>query len=269
MNASTAAPTKDAKAKEALYKPKSSSWGVFERPADISKAYGGGRVLTKKEMDAMDEEWEMRQANKEKAIEKWKTSSMKNELEHEAEISSALAKARVYMRNGNRNGAVDALESVQNFCSWTSDLGGEALLELAMSLETVDRADDARRIYGKLAATSWSPTIKRNALQLISGLDITKQIRNDVRPTQRSAMDVEGMNRISEALEAGLSNGWDDWGKTDKRNKMAKPWFDDGKQRAGQYGKVDTFRDAYFLLEEALNPLRSDKVRAVALSGHL
>jgi hypothetical protein len=71
-------------------------------------------------------------------------------------------------------------------------MGGEVLLELAMCLETVDRADDARRIYGKLAATSWSPNIKRNALQLISGLDITKQIRNDISGP-KSAMDVEGM----------------------------------------------------------------------------
>ena len=170
------------------------------------------------------------------------------------------------MRNGNRNGAVDAWNRCKITAVGPATWREKILLELAMSLETVDRTDDARRIYGKLAATSWSPTIKRNAhLQLISGLDITKQNQNDVRPTQRSAMDVEGMNKISEALEAGLSNGWDDWGKTDKRNKMARPWFDDGKQREGQYTKVDTFRDAYFLVEEALDPLRSDRIRAVAL----
>ncbi|KAK3018116.1 hypothetical protein RJ639_003487, partial [Escallonia herrerae] len=28
-----------------LYKPKVSTWGVFPRPADISKAYGGGRTI--------------------------------------------------------------------------------------------------------------------------------------------------------------------------------------------------------------------------------
>lgn len=27
------------------YKPKVSTWGVFPRPADISKAYGGGRTI--------------------------------------------------------------------------------------------------------------------------------------------------------------------------------------------------------------------------------
>lgn len=248
--------------KEKLYQPKRSSWGVFERPADISKTYGGGRVLTKREMDAMDEEWEERQARKDKALEQWKTTSMKAELQHEEEIKRALRLAKSYMNGGNRAAAVTQLESVQNYCSWTSELGGEVLLELAMCLETVDRVDDARRIYGKLAATSWSQNIKRNALQLISGLDITKQIRNDVsRP--KSAMDVEGMKRISQALEAGLSNGWDDWG--DGTKSKVQPWFDDGDARAGSYAKIDTFRDAYFLLEEALNPLRSDKVPSEAL----
>ena len=31
------------------YKPKVSTWGVFPRPKDISKEYGGGRTLKKDE----------------------------------------------------------------------------------------------------------------------------------------------------------------------------------------------------------------------------
>ena len=43
------------------YQPKVTTWGVFERPADISKAYGGGRdlkpsdsVMTAEERTAYD-----------------------------------------------------------------------------------------------------------------------------------------------------------------------------------------------------------------------
>jgi hypothetical protein len=32
---------------------------------------------------------------------------------------------------------------------------GQAWLELAMALETVDRGDEARQMYGKLATVSW------------------------------------------------------------------------------------------------------------------
>lgn len=33
------------KEQAAAYKPKVSTWGVFPRPQDISKAYGGGRTI--------------------------------------------------------------------------------------------------------------------------------------------------------------------------------------------------------------------------------
>lgn len=45
---------------------KSGSWGVFERPVDISKAYGGGRTITREEMKRMDEEFERREQEEER-----------------------------------------------------------------------------------------------------------------------------------------------------------------------------------------------------------
>ena len=39
---------------DAVYKPKVSTWGVFERPPDISKTYGGGRTIKREELE--DEE---------------------------------------------------------------------------------------------------------------------------------------------------------------------------------------------------------------------
>ena len=35
----------DKKVMDPNYSPKVSTWGVFERPANISKAYGGGRTI--------------------------------------------------------------------------------------------------------------------------------------------------------------------------------------------------------------------------------
>ena len=40
------------------YTPKTASWGIFPRPRDISKAYGGGRVITREEMMRRQEEYE-------------------------------------------------------------------------------------------------------------------------------------------------------------------------------------------------------------------
>jgi hypothetical protein len=246
-----------------LYTPTRSSWGVFERPRDISRAYGGGRAISKEEMDRMDAEWEERQQNKDRAVQQWRTESMKKEKEYETPIKRALERSRTFMAMGNRKGAVTELESVQNYCSWTSDLGGEVLLELAMCLETVDRQDDARSIYGKLAATSWNQKIKRNALQLIQGLDITKQIRKDVSP-RKPAMDSEGMYKISAALQKGLTNEWDEYDKDlKKRDLNVQPWLDDGSTKISY--KIETVRDAYYVLNDALSALRGDKIPSATL----
>lgn len=47
-----------------LYTPARHSWGVFQRPRDISKSYGGGRTISKAEMDRLDEEYEAQQKKK-------------------------------------------------------------------------------------------------------------------------------------------------------------------------------------------------------------
>lgn len=132
------------------------------------------------------------------------------------------------------------------------------MLELGMALETVDRADDARKIYGKLASSSWSQKIRRNSMQLISGLDIVKQIRKDISP-MKPAMDYENMKSISLALEKGLSNEWDDF-KKDKQFKKdtLRPWFDneDDKMALDKIVNVNQLSEAYNLLIRELNPLK-------------
>ena len=87
---------------------------------------------------------------------------------------------------------------VQDFLSWQSDLGGNSWLELAMALETVERTDEARKIYGKLIAISWSPSIRRNALALVQGLDIAARISKQLPGTQKPAIDMASLYLISE-----------------------------------------------------------------------
>jgi hypothetical protein len=139
----------------------------------------------------------------------------------------------------------------------TPELGGEVWLELGMALETVDRADDARKIYGKLASTNWSQKIRRNSMQLISGLDIVKQIRKDISPA-KPAMDYENMKLISMALEKGLSNDWNDFKKDKQYTKDAqfRPWFDNEESKLDKIVNVNTINEAYNLLMRELNPLK-------------
>ena len=243
---------------EDLYTPARMTWGVYKRPRDISKAFGGGRAITREEMDRMDAEAEEREKKTEKVKNDWMTATMKLENENKDKIKDSLERSRNFMYAGNRKAAVERLESVKPFLSFQTDVGGEVLLELGMAYETVDRIDDARQIYSTLASASWSQKVRRNSLSLLQGLDISKQIRKDIdgKITGKPLMDVTNMYQISRALEAGLTNEWDNYKKKDfGKDNNIKPWFDDGNFLSTP-DQIVTFRDAYFVLERCLNPLK-------------
>lgn len=251
---------------EDLYTPARMTWGVFKRPRDISKAFGGGRAITREEMDRMDAEAEEREKNVDKVKNEWMTATMKLENENKDKIKDSLDRSRNFMYAGNTKAAVESLESVKPFLSFQTDIGGEVLLELGMAYETVDKIDDARQIYSQLASTSWSQKIKRNSLSLLQGLDISKQIRKDIdgKIKIKPLMDVNNMYQISRALEAGLTNEWDNYKKKDVgKDNNIKPWFDDGSFLATP-DQIVTFRDAYFVLERCLNPLKKVSSEMIA-----
>ena len=236
-----------------LYTPKSSAWGLFQRPRDISKSFGGGRVITRAEMDRMDDEYNTRMQSGQKAQKIFINEIAKIEDENMDKIKDAVSRSRNLMGMGNRQKAVEVLELDQPLISWHSELGGETYLELAMALETVERTDEAREIYGKLVTINWSQKTRRNALQLLQGLDITLKIKQQgFRPISdaQAAAQSAAMSSIQEALKPGLRNAWNEYKKGD-----ATPWFDDGGKEIASI-RIDTFKDAYYLLERVFSPLQ-------------
>jgi hypothetical protein len=216
-------------------------------------------------MAKMDAEFEAREAENKKGQKKYMTEKMQLEKDNEPVIKAALARSRALMTQGNCKGAVLALEGVRSQVGYSSDMGGEVLLDLAMALETVDRIDEARDIYGQLAADSWNPKIRRNALSLISGLDIVKQIRSQVSGKVRPAMDAAGMKSISLALEKGLTNEWDDYKKKEKKTQLT-PWLDQMKETDPRFAPSATsLSGAYNIMIRELSPLKkvsNDLLRA-------
>eukprot|EP01035_Chromulina_nebulosa_P017194 gene17194-22714_t len=239
---------------EDLYTPARSSWGVFQRPRDISKSYGGGRVISREEMMKIDEEYERKQKENKESQRIILNEAMRSEVQNEKLIKDTLTRARNLMGIGDRRKAIEILEKVTGFLTWTSELGGETWLEYAMTLETVDRSEEARKIYGQLISVSWSQKVRRNSLQLLQGLDITSKIKNDLRPI-KPLVDYESMMSISLALEKGLTNEWDDY-KKDKKNNVL-PYYDEYYTKyINSSSKVTTFKDAYYVLLSLTNPLK-------------
>ena len=152
-----------------VHKPtKSGSWGVFERPADISKAYGGGKKIG---VGApVDEEAIARKrAETERKMEEYRKKAgmdTKAEEEHKGEIKAAVAEARQLMRYGEMRGALAQLDSIEQWCSAKTELGGNALLELGWCADACGDRPRAEAIMKKLMMNSPLNDIRRKAQQL-------------------------------------------------------------------------------------------------------
>jgi hypothetical protein len=140
------------------------------------------------------------------------SAAAKVENDNRDKLETALGKARRMLQFGDRVSAVKILEEVQAFANFQSDLGCDVLLELAMALETVSRADDARKLYGQLITQSTNSKVRRSALQLVQGLDLVSRLRKDIA-SEAPIVDYASLQSISMQLREGLKNEWDDYKK--------------------------------------------------------
>lgn len=184
------------------------------------------------------------------------TGAVTVENANEKKISVAIQDCRNYMLFGDRKNAVKVMEDVQPSLNFQTELGGEAYLELGMALETVDRSEEARKIYGQLVTVNFSQKIRRNALQLLQGLEITLKLKKRGPQTVKPVVDMESLQTMKAILSQGLTNEWDQYKKKDIK---VDAWIDYGKKDEELF-KLTTLLDVYFVLLKALSPLKSEKI---------
>ena len=143
-----------AAAKVERHKPtKAGSWGVFERPADISKAYGGGRQIGVGGYQVSEEEIAKKRAETEARLKKYRKGfGADEELEaaHKDEIVEAAKEARQLMRFGATKAALEELTNVRQWLCATTELGSETLLELGMAMIAENDNEGAKPILNML-----------------------------------------------------------------------------------------------------------------------
>lgn len=157
-------------AKKEVYAPKVSTWGVFERPDDISKAYGGGRQVGVGGYQPTAEEIAAKKKITEEKLAKFRKgqgADLEVQKEHEEEITAALKEARQLMRFGATRGALDELEAVREWCCAATELGSETLLELGMTLIAAGDPEGAKPVLVQLQARAPKTNIKRAAKQML------------------------------------------------------------------------------------------------------
>ncbi|KAL2328992.1 hypothetical protein Fmac_022419 [Flemingia macrophylla] len=103
-----------------LYKPKVSTWSVFPRPGNISKTFGGGRVIRPGEV---------------------------LEIEEEKAVKEALKDGDLLMNVGKLKEALPYYEKVMDKLTFQSELHG---LAAAVNLSRLPQSNEARSMYEKL-----------------------------------------------------------------------------------------------------------------------
>jgi hypothetical protein len=190
------------------YKPKVSTWGVFPRPKDISKEYGGGRTLKKDEKGQniieSKEETEARKIRVAKKLEKYRTSNALNmSKEEEEKVREALKDANEFLRVGSVAKGIAVLEPFQQDINARSELGGQVIFCYAMCLDNAQRRDEALKQYKRVLGNQYGVVSKQAERMLWGMTTASKKMKSDL-------FDYESDRRkfTEDALEKWVNPKW-------------------------------------------------------------
>ena len=186
-----------------VHKPTGSgSWGVFERPADISKAFGGGKRIG---VGAPEQNNVVNETKARETAERLRRFREKNQADervidrYEGEIRNATRKAQYLVKRGDAYGAVRALEPIATkYCTAKTQRGADALLELALCHEANGDASAAKKVYAALVLSPIAD-VKRRAKQLSFGFEAADKL------SVGSYADSEAAKMARGAFELDLS----------------------------------------------------------------
>jgi len=154
---------------------------VFERPSDISKAYGGGKKIPFGGEAKDPAEVEEKRKKTMAKIQQYRRKRL--ELDNEGLEDDTLNKAKlglergkILMRKGSLAAAREEFENASKLVSPASTLGGEALLQTAICYDSMGRYEDAKEMYKKLT-THRDYTIARMAEQFLFGFDASEELK--------------------------------------------------------------------------------------------
>jgi hypothetical protein len=133
------------------YKPKVSTWGVFPRPDNISKTYGGGKTIKAGDfVSETEEEIEARRARVKNKLNKYREDAgIAVDNGTRRRWNMALTECQTLMRQGRLAEGRDLLEPIVlvDEINPRTQLGGEITFHYAMCLDNTQRRDEALEMY--------------------------------------------------------------------------------------------------------------------------
>ncbi|PRQ19836.1 hypothetical protein RchiOBHm_Chr7g0221681 [Rosa chinensis] len=134
-----------------LYKPKVSSWGVFPRPNDISKRFGGGRVIRPGEVLETQEEKAAKEERTRQLVAAYNTKMGLNiDPKLRLDCEKTLKDGDSLMNVGKLKEALSYYEKVMDKLPFKSELHGVAALQWSICQDSLTRTKEAQNMYERL-----------------------------------------------------------------------------------------------------------------------
>ncbi|KAK9787243.1 hypothetical protein WJX73_004807 [Symbiochloris irregularis] len=159
------------------YKPKVATWGVFPRPDNISKAFGGGRTIRPGE-ELEDQERRAARRAKTMAILAEYKKGREDTMDPvtEAAVQVLYDNGSELMRRGRLEAASEVFREATAMAAPMSLLGGDCKMQLAICLDSMSRSEDALPLYKQMTRHPQAHISKR-ARQMIFGIEAMDNLK--------------------------------------------------------------------------------------------
>ncbi|KAG0607390.1 hypothetical protein M758_8G024500 [Ceratodon purpureus] len=160
-----------------VYKPRVTTWGMFPRPADISKAYGGGRNIKPGQKLETEEEKIARETKTKKLLDDYKKKlGLDMAPKDRARCERTMKEGEKLMDRGQLKEAQAAFLTVMDEMPFPSELHGMAALQEAVCLDSLNRSDEAKIRYEKLVSHP-NGAVRKKARQLLFGFQAAEKLK--------------------------------------------------------------------------------------------
>ncbi|KAL0379830.1 UNVERIFIED_CONTAM: hypothetical protein Sangu_0047300 [Sesamum angustifolium] len=182
-----------------LYKPKVSTWGVFPRPSDISRTYGGGRTIRPGEVLETADERAAKEARTRQLLAAYKSKiGLKIDPKLKSECEKALKDGDSLMNLGKLKEALPFYEEVMEKLAFQSELHGLAALQWSICQDSLSRPNEARMMYEKLQSHP-SPQVSKKARQFFFSFQAMEMMK--VTSSTRSPLSTGYQNYFEAFLQ--------------------------------------------------------------------
>ncbi|KAF5742431.1 hypothetical protein HS088_TW09G00479 [Tripterygium wilfordii] len=160
-----------------LYKPKVSTWGVFPRPSNISKTFGGGKTIRPGDVLETAEDRAAKDEHTRQLVAAYKKKAgLTIDAKLKSECEEALKEGDSLMDTGNLRDAMIWYKKVMDKLPFQSKLHGLAALHWSICQDSLNRSNEARIMYEKLRSHP-NAEVSKKARQFMFSFQAMKMMK--------------------------------------------------------------------------------------------